>query len=82
MLSLFARFTSILVPQTPRTPITIGSGSSGNDVMSARDVESGYASGSSSEHNVTEVYFTEPHLKFLNQQLQKLEPEGVPVPLP
>ncbi|KAH0562084.1 hypothetical protein GP486_003211 [Trichoglossum hirsutum] len=49
----------------------------GNDVMPTRDVESGYASGSSSDSALPEVYFTKPHLKFLNQQLQKLGPEAI-----
>jgi hypothetical protein len=38
--------------------------------------ESGYASGSSSQDSLPEVYFSKPHLKFLNAQLQKLEPQG------
>ncbi|KAF2184823.1 putative Phosphoadenosine phosphosulfate reductase [Zopfia rhizophila CBS 207.26] len=42
-----------------------------------RDTESGYASGSSSEAGLPEVYFSKPHLKFLNSQLQKLEPEDI-----
>lgn len=39
--------------------------------------ESGYASGASSQESLPEVYFSQPHLKFINSQLQKLEPEGV-----
>ena len=38
--------------------------------------DEGYAS-SSSIDSYPEVYFTRPHLKFLNKQLQKLEPQGV-----
>ncbi|KAK3111588.1 3'-phosphoadenylsulfate reductase [Teratosphaeriaceae sp. CCFEE 6253] len=38
--------------------------------------ESGYASGSSTE-SLADVYFTRSHLKFINQQLAKLEPEDV-----
>ena len=38
--------------------------------------ESGYASAASSQESLTEVYFTKPHLKFINAQLQKLEPQG------
>jgi phosphoadenosine phosphosulfate reductase len=44
---------------------------------SQSDVESGYASASSSEESLTEVFFTKPHLKYLNKQLQNLEPEGM-----
>ncbi|KAI9706602.1 MAG: hypothetical protein M1836_003610 [Candelina mexicana] len=44
--------------------------------MSPRDVESGYVSASSSEESLPEVYLTKPHLKYLNRQLQHLEPEG------
>lgn len=38
--------------------------------------ESGYASAASSQDSLPEVFFTKPHLKFLNAQLQKLEPQG------
>ncbi|KAI9797246.1 MAG: hypothetical protein M1825_006030 [Sarcosagium campestre] len=47
------------------------------DGILTRDVESGYASGSSSEVSMPDLYFTKPHLKFLNQQLHGLEPEGI-----
>ncbi|WPH00857.1 Phosphoadenosine phosphosulfate reductase [Acrodontium crateriforme] len=40
------------------------------------DVESGYASGSSTA-SLADVYFTRTHLKFINQQLAKLEPQDV-----
>ncbi|KAI7633913.1 Phosphoadenosine phosphosulfate, partial [Hortaea werneckii] len=43
---------------------------------SDREAESGYASGSSTA-SLPEVYFTRPHLKFINAQLQKLEPVDV-----
>jgi len=38
--------------------------------------ESGYASAASSQESLPEVYFSKPHLKFINAQLQKLEPQG------
>lgn len=41
-----------------------------------RMAESGYASGSSSESSTPEIFFSKPHLEFLNRQLQFLEPEG------
>lgn len=41
-----------------------------------RSEESGYASGESSHESLVEVYFSKPHLKFINAQLQKLEPQG------
>lgn len=41
---------------------------------SSSDIESGYASGASSENNLPLITFTKPHLKFLNAQLSKLEP--------
>jgi len=41
------------------------------------DDESGYASGSSSEANIPDVFFTKPHLSFLNRQLQNLEPQDI-----
>ncbi|KAF1983831.1 phosphoadenosine phosphosulfate reductase [Aulographum hederae CBS 113979] len=43
----------------------------------AGNVESGYASGSSSDASLPEVYFSKPHLKFLNQQLQRLSPQEI-----
>ncbi|KAF4553246.1 Phosphoadenosine phosphosulfate reductase [Elsinoe fawcettii] len=43
---------------------------------SERDAESGYASGSSTA-SLPDLYFSRPHLKFLNQQLAKLEPQDV-----
>ncbi|MCJ1474581.1 hypothetical protein MMC13_003240 [Lambiella insularis] len=42
-----------------------------------RDEESGYASGSSSEASIPDVFFTEPHLRYLNRQLQQLEPQDI-----
>ncbi|MCJ1288240.1 hypothetical protein MMC26_007595 [Xylographa opegraphella] len=41
------------------------------------DDESGYASCSSSEASVPDVFFTKPHLRFLNRQLQNLEPQDI-----
>lgn len=43
--------------------------------LSTRE-ESGYASAASSQESLTEIYFTKPHLKYINAQLQKLEPQG------
>ncbi|KAK1814428.1 3'-phosphoadenylsulfate reductase [Friedmanniomyces endolithicus] len=40
------------------------------------EAESGYASGCSTE-SLADVYFTRSHLKFVNQQLAKLEPQDV-----
>ncbi|MCJ1319150.1 hypothetical protein MMC15_004483 [Xylographa vitiligo] len=42
-----------------------------------RDDESGYASGSSSESSIPDVFFTKPHLRFLNRQLQNLAPQDI-----
>jgi phosphoadenosine phosphosulfate reductase len=50
--------------------------SSSLDSLSNTDIESGYVSASSSE-DLPEVFFTKPHLKYLNKQLQNLEPEGM-----
>lgn len=41
-----------------------------------RSEESGYASADSSQDGLTEIFFSKPHLKFINAQLQKLEPQG------
>lgn len=40
-------------------------------------VDSGYVSGSSGQDSTPEIYFTTPHLIFLNRQLQYLEPQGI-----
>lgn len=48
--------------------------------IDSRDImtESGYVSGgSSSEEYIPEIVFTKPHLRFLNRQLQFLEPQGM-----
>lgn len=39
--------------------------------------DSGYASGTGSEIDLPEVYFTKPHLQFINRQLQNLEPHEI-----
>lgn len=41
-----------------------------------RDDESGYASGESSHESLPDIVFSKPHLKYLNSQLSKLEPQG------
>lgn len=46
-------------------------------MMGARGTDSGYSSGASSEMEMPEVYFTKPHLQFLNRQLQFLEPQDI-----
>ncbi|KAL8705941.1 MAG: hypothetical protein Q9201_000996 [Fulgogasparrea decipioides] len=48
-----------------------------SDVMSVRETESGYVSGSGSESSLPEICFTKPHLAFLNRQLQFLEPQEI-----
>ena len=52
------------------------------DSVSGQDIESGYVSGSGSEADIPEVYFSKPHLHFLNRQLQNAEPQGKPPLLP
>lgn len=47
-----------------------------SDGQSALDLESGYASGSSSQESALGISFTKSHLAFLNRQLQTLEPQG------
>lgn len=49
-------------------------------MVASHDLESGYASASSSEASIPEVVFTKPHLQFLNRQLQNLEPQGASWP--
>ncbi|KAF2741529.1 phosphoadenosine phosphosulfate reductase [Polyplosphaeria fusca] len=44
---------------------------------SNKSTESGYVSGSSSQDSLPEIQFSKPHLKFLNSQLQKLEPQDI-----
>ena len=39
--------------------------------------ESGYASAGSSDDELPEIVFSKPHLRFLNRQLQFLEPQGL-----
>jgi len=42
-----------------------------------KGADSGYSSGANSEIEMPEVYFTKPHLRFLNRQLQFLEPQEI-----
>ncbi|KAF2397432.1 3' phosphoadenylyl thiosulfotransferase [Trichodelitschia bisporula] len=39
--------------------------------------ESGYASATSDNGGFAEIYFTRPHLKYLNKQLSQLEPQDI-----
>ena len=57
---------------------TASSYSLNTDMHDARGTESGYVSGSGSSSGDTppELIFTKAHLKFLNRQLQFLEPQG------
>ncbi|KAG0138586.1 hypothetical protein HOY82DRAFT_595737 [Tuber indicum] len=43
----------------------------------SQDEESGYDSPGSATPSMPDVYFSSPHLKYLNQQLQTLEPEEI-----
>jgi len=47
------------------------------ETLSQGEVESGYASAESQYESFPDIYFTKPHLKFLNQQLNQLEPEEI-----
>ncbi|KAI9882049.1 MAG: hypothetical protein M1823_006214 [Watsoniomyces obsoletus] len=48
-----------------------------HDIKYRMELESGYASGSSSEAAIPDIYFSKPHLRFLNEQLQHLSPEDI-----
>lgn len=50
---------------------------SGSDSPSLKGADSGYSSGDNSEFGLPEVYFTKEHLRFLNRQLQFLEPQDI-----
>lgn len=58
-----------------KLPVDYSSDAEGVDRDS--NVESGYVSASSSEESLPEITFTDSHLKFLNRQLQFLEPQGM-----
>lgn len=47
----------------------------GADGAPVPGAESGYVSSGSSRASTPEIYFTTPHLTFLNRQLQNLEPQ-------
>lgn len=49
----------------------------GSGILTPKESDSGYASGTSSEFGMPELYFTKPHLQFLNRQLQFLEPQEI-----
>ncbi|EAS35102.3 phosphoadenosine phosphosulfate reductase [Coccidioides immitis RS] len=50
---------------------------SDTDTCDIKEAESGYVSGDSSQPSLPDLVFTKPHLKFLNRQLQFLEPQDV-----
>jgi phosphoadenosine phosphosulfate reductase len=50
---------------------------SGQQTPASKIADSGYASGASSDIDLPEVYFTKPHLQFINRQLQFLEPPEI-----
>jgi len=77
-ITLVAKFIYILFIQKPTASNNMGS----SPVYDPRDdgvreFESGYVSGSSSQADLPDIYFTKPHLAFLNRQLQHLEPQGM-----
>lgn len=47
------------------------------DHLAFKEADSGYSSGSTSEMALPEVCFTRAHVRFLNRQLQFLEPEEI-----
>jgi phosphoadenosine phosphosulfate reductase len=47
------------------------------ETSSHGDAESGYVSADSQYESLPDIYFTKPHLKFLNQQLNQLEPKDI-----
>ena len=62
--------------QHTNTPTNISTMACRHRSRSSDEAESGYVSGSSIS-DLPEVYFTRPHLKFINTQLAKLEPQDV-----
>ena len=65
---------------TNQTAMSTRSGSpcgSGRSSPSIGGADSGYASGNNSESDMPELYFTRPHIRFLNRQLQFLEPQEI-----
>merc|ERR1712230_115718 len=67
-------FTTSFFTMSSRSQSPCGSGQSS---PSLRGADSGYASANNSECGMPEVYFTKPHLQFLNRQLQFLEPQEI-----
>jgi len=51
--------------------------SSTHSSPSLRAADSGYSSGTNSSISLPEIYFTKTHLRFLNRQLQFLEPQEI-----
>jgi len=81
---LFLLFLPSLLIHTPPRPFasTMSSRSSspyGHNVhhLTFKGADSGYSSGSASEVDTPDVCFTRPHLKFLNRQLQFLQPQEI-----
>lgn len=53
------------------------SNDSGVQTPVSKIADSGYASGANSDIELPEIYFTKPHLQFINRQLQFLEPPEI-----
>ena len=56
------------------SPSPVGSGA---QTPVSKVADSGYASGANSDIELPEIYFTKPHLQFINRQLQFLEPPEI-----
>ncbi|KPI43742.1 Phosphoadenosine phosphosulfate [Cyphellophora attinorum] len=62
----------------PSTPAPIDTScESGRSTPLSKTADSGYGSAAASEIDLPEVYFTKPHLQFINRQLQNLEPQEI-----
>ncbi|KIW67220.1 phosphoadenosine phosphosulfate reductase [Phialophora macrospora] len=73
-LSLLNSFATNRTAMSVRADSPCGSGRSSPSLEGA---DSGYASAANSESDMPELYFTKPHLRFLNRQLQFLEPQEI-----
>src|SRR2546423_2445078 len=79
---LLQLFPTLFLTHTSASSIDMSSRSSSPydhdyDHVTFKDADSGYSSGSTSDVDMPQIYFTKPHLKFLNRQLQFLEPQEI-----
>jgi phosphoadenosine phosphosulfate reductase len=75
--NLKSKVSVSLVPNMSSRAASPSPVASGTQTPVSKVADSGYASGSNSDIELPEIYFTKPHLQFINRQLQFLDPPEI-----